>query len=155
MFRTPFFIPASRLQVLDLLLLCFICFFFFFKGAQLCNTTHLNHLFYSAIATNIGKLVDKCIKFVKFYEALSWYQIWKTRLVLVFEIRLWKIKNCCTCSKPSSLQLMCKFSWLAAEVQCDLSPFSVSVRLHTKVEHQQRLRTNALLAFLLSRILKK
>lgn len=87
-FSAPFFLPASRLQSLDLLLLCFVCFFFFFKGAHLCNTTQLNHLFYSRMTTDIGKLVDKYIKLVKFCEALSWYQIWKTRLVLMFEIRL-------------------------------------------------------------------
>lgn len=37
-------------QLLDLLLLSFVCFFFF-KGAQLCNTTQLNHLFYSGVTT--------------------------------------------------------------------------------------------------------
>lgn len=122
-FSAPFFLPASRLQALDLSLLCL------FKGAQLFNYTQLNHLFYSGITADVGKPVEIYKKLVEFYEAWSWYWIWKTRLMLLFEMRLWKIRNCCMCSKPSSLQLMCKFDWLAAEIQCALSPFTFS--LHT------------------------
>lgn len=59
------------------------------------------------------------------------------------------------CSKPSSLQMMPKFDWLAAEVQLNFSPFTFSFRPHTKVEYQQRLRPNTLLAFLLTKILEK
>lgn len=81
-FSAPFFLPASRSLILA------FCLPFFLKGAQLCNTTQLDHLFYSGITTDTGKHVEICVKLVKFYEVLLWYQIWRTRLVLVFEIRL-------------------------------------------------------------------
>lgn len=64
----------------------FSCVLFaFFLREPSCNTTRLNHLFYSGITPDTRKLVEICVKLVKFYEVLSWYQIWRTRLI--FEMR--------------------------------------------------------------------
>lgn len=92
-FSAPFiFQLLSFSSVRFVRLLCFVCFF---KRLFIQHSRQFNRLFNSGI--DIGKLV-KCINIVQFYEALSSYQMWKTRVVLVFEKNSWKIKKHYLCS---------------------------------------------------------